>query len=127
MRWRCRRRRGGSCSWVGSFVRRSGGASRIGRCHSKELQSVGEHADSLRLFAFGAVPFRLLLKPLRLGDLHGLLRERYGDKVEVKAITGERGFLRRRLGMAAGGALADLPGATVAAIEERLLWSRFGL
>ena len=63
----------------------------------------------------------------RLGDLHGLLRERYGDKVEVKAIASERGFLRRRLGMAGGGALADLPGATVAAIEERLLWSRFGL
>ena len=63
----------------------------------------------------------------RLGDLHAVLRERYGEKVEVKPVAAERGFLRRRLGLGAGVSLADLPGATVAAIEERLLWSRFGL
>jgi signal peptide peptidase SppA len=59
----------------------------------------------------------------RIGDLHGVLRERYGEKVDLKPVAAERGFLRRRLGMTAN----DVAGATVAAIEERLLWNRFGL
>jgi ClpP class serine protease len=59
----------------------------------------------------------------RIGDLHSVLRERYGEKVDLKPVAAERGFLRRRLGMTAN----DMAGATVAAIEERLLWNRFGL
>jgi signal peptide peptidase SppA len=63
----------------------------------------------------------------RIGDLHGVLRERYGDKVKLKPIAAERGFLRRRLGMTGSALAADMAGAAVAAIEERLLWNRFGL
>ncbi len=63
----------------------------------------------------------------RIGDLHAVLRERYGDKVELKPITMDRGFLRRRLGMAGGGWSAVLVGSAIAAVEERLLWNRFGL
>lgn len=59
----------------------------------------------------------------RIGDIHTVLRERYGEKVRLKPVGGERGFLRRRLGMASG----DVAGAAVAAVEERLLWNRFGL
>ena len=63
----------------------------------------------------------------RVGDLGTVLRERYGEKVELKPIAAEKGFLRRRLGLSAPAAMADLAGAAVATIEERLLWSRFGL
>jgi signal peptide peptidase SppA len=63
----------------------------------------------------------------RIGDLHGVLRERYGEKVKLKPIAAERGFLRRRLGMTGSALAADMAGAAVAAIEERLLWNRFGL
>lgn len=59
----------------------------------------------------------------RVGDLHTVLRERYGEKLNLKPVAAERGFLRRRLGMMAG----DVAGAAVASIEERLLWNRFGL
>ncbi len=61
----------------------------------------------------------------RVGDLRDVLREKYGEKVVMKTIQAERGFLRRRLGLA-GGIAAGLDGA-LAALEERLLWERFGL
>lgn len=67
----------------------------------------------------------------RVGDLHSVLKEKYGDKVELKTIGGERGFLRRRLGLASAAreplTAAALAEAAVGAIEERLLWNRFGL
>jgi serine protease SohB len=66
----------------------------------------------------------------RVGDLRSVLRERYGEKVRVLPIATERGgWLRRRMGFSsAGGSLAaGLVDPVIAAIEERLLWSRFGL
>src|SRR5215469_12187803 len=66
-----------------------------------------------------------------IGDLRGVLRNRFGDKVRLRLVE-ER---RRRFGLpyplftpvrgagSAGEALGDL----VAAVEERLLWRRFGL
>lgn len=67
----------------------------------------------------------------RVGDLHSVLREKYGDSVRLKTIGGERGLLRRRLGLSSHGrgplSAAALVDAAIAAIEERLLWNRFGL
>ncbi|MFD1623779.1 S49 family peptidase [Azospirillum griseum] len=74
-----------------------------------------------------------------LGDLRGVLRGRYGDKVRLRVVEAERGWFRGKLGFGtalpgtnagtnAGTALADaLPAAAVAAVEERLMWSRLGL
>ena len=57
-----------------------------------------------------------------LGDVRAVLRERYGEKVELQVIAPRRGlFSLPRLGFSAlaGGALAEL--------DDRALWSRFGL
>jgi serine protease SohB len=63
----------------------------------------------------------------RVGDLREVLRERYGENVRVLPIpTGKSGWLRRRLGMT-GDPAAGIFGGIISAIEERLLWNRFGL
>ena len=63
-----------------------------------------------------------------LGDLRGVLRERYGEKLRLKRVDGERPWWRRRL--PAGSALPapqDWAAGLLAAAEERALWSRYGL
>ena len=66
-----------------------------------------------------------------LGDMHAVLRKRYGDKVKVKIVSAPRGFLGRRLPGAVaqfqGQALAAAASEGLNAVEERALWSRFGL
>ncbi len=70
-----------------------------------------------------------------LGDLRSVLRGRFGEKLRLRLVQEERGWLRGKLGFRAGlaspfdaGALAAaLPVAAVAAVEERALWSRLGL
>lgn len=65
------------------------------------------------------------------GELRSTLRERYGDKVRTPLIATERGLLGRRLlgirssemGRGRGGFADDL----LTALEERALWSRYGL
>src|SRR4051794_1596422 len=63
----------------------------------------------------------------RVGDLRSVMRARYGDKVRLRPVPLERGFLGRRLmgsGEAEdGGLVAEL----VSAIEARASWARFGL
>ena len=64
-----------------------------------------------------------------LGDLRSVMRERYGENVKLRLVAERRGLLQRlRFGGAStsGGAI-DWPGAAVAAVEERLMWNRFGL
>ena len=63
-----------------------------------------------------------------LGDLRGIMRQRFGDKVRFRVFGGEVSWLRRRMG------LAGLERPSVAwtddilgAIEARSLWSRYGL
>ncbi len=66
-----------------------------------------------------------------LGDLRSILRERYGEKVRMPLIAADRGMFGRRIpglgsltGLARqGGLAADL----LSALEERALWSRYGL
>lgn len=67
----------------------------------------------------------------RVGDLRSMLRQAYGDSVHLLPIpTGKRGLFRRLGfpgGSTAAGATAGLVDQVVSAIEERALWSRFGL
>lgn len=75
-----------------------------------------------------------------IGDLRSVMRERFGRNVRLRQVPIRSSWLQRRLGarawrgeasdalpagIAAG--IADLPGHALAAIEDRLLWGRFGL
>ena len=59
-----------------------------------------------------------------IGDLRGILRGRYGDKVKLVPVGAPRGWLRRRLGLARPDSWVD---QLAAALEERALWGRYGL
>jgi serine protease SohB len=67
-----------------------------------------------------------------VGELRGVLRERYGDKVRTPLIA-ERGFFGRRLpGLTRGdlGLLTSGPNLAedvLSTIEARALWARYGL
>ncbi len=64
----------------------------------------------------------------QLGDLHTVLRERYGDKVNMVPIRQKRGlFSMPRIGFGGSVATNGLARDIVAAVEDRLNWSRFGL
>src|SRR5207302_2918031 len=68
-----------------------------------------------------------------IGELRGVMRARFGDKVRLRVIDGERRrfsldlpwLARRRADFA--GAPAEFVGDLIATVEERLFWSRFGL
>ncbi|HVW91518.1 MAG TPA: S49 family peptidase [Devosia sp.] len=61
-----------------------------------------------------------------LGDLHQVLRERFGQDVRLKPIAAKRPLLSLpRFGFSALG--GELAGGALSALEERALWSRFGL
>jgi serine protease SohB len=69
-----------------------------------------------------------------IGDLRGVLRERFGDKLVTPLVTAERGFLGRRLlgvgrGDAPPAALTQLGLAeeAISALEARAIWARYGL
>lgn len=61
-----------------------------------------------------------------LGDLRSVMRTRFGDRVRLKPVDGERRWWRRRLGVGATDPQAIGDGV-IAAVEERLIWSRYGL
>jgi len=64
----------------------------------------------------------------RTGDLRSAMRERYGDKVRFRMIRTERSVWRRRLRLSSGDeAAVGLADRLIALLEERLMWSRFGL
>ncbi len=64
-----------------------------------------------------------------LGDLRTILRERYGKDVLMPLVAAERGFFARhfRSGIERLRARPGLPDELISALEERALWSRFGL
>ena len=57
------------------------------------------------------------------------MREEFGPEVRFRPIqTERRGFLRRRLGIAADhGDPVGLVDRALGVIEDRLMWDRFGL
>jgi signal peptide peptidase SppA len=60
-----------------------------------------------------------------IGDMRTVLRARFGDKVRLRLVGGQRGWLMRRLRLAT--APDDWARDLIGAIEERALWARFGL
>lgn len=71
-----------------------------------------------------------------LGDMRSVLREMFGDKVQLKLVSGDRGRLFRRIGLgkvpALEGLLAagdgySLTGDALETLESRALWARYGL
>jgi signal peptide peptidase SppA len=59
-----------------------------------------------------------------LGELRTVLQARFGDKVHLPLVT-QRRSLMQRLGL--GARLEELGPSTLASIEERQHWQRFGL
>ena len=59
-----------------------------------------------------------------VGNLHGVLREKFGEKVRLRPVKVARGWLQKRFGVDGGGEIAS---AVLGAIEERAIWSRYGL
>lgn len=68
-----------------------------------------------------------------LGDMRGVLKQRFGDKTQLRLITPPRGFLGRfglfgsKNGFSPSDIASAAAGGIVDAAEERALWARFGL
>lgn len=59
-----------------------------------------------------------------LGELRATLQQRYGEKVHLPVIVARRGLLSR---LRFGSRFDEIGPSTLAAIEERAHWQRFGL
>ncbi len=67
----------------------------------------------------------------RIGDIRSVLREKFGDKVQLPVIAPGRRFLSRlvpgmKLAGIAGGAEIGLADEIVSTMEARAIWARFG-
>jgi serine protease SohB len=64
-----------------------------------------------------------------IGDLRGVLRERFGDKVVTPLIAAERGLFGRRVLGVGSNALnpAGIAEEAISALEARAIWARYGL
>ncbi|MGD9536499.1 MAG: S49 family peptidase [Alphaproteobacteria bacterium] len=67
-----------------------------------------------------------------IGDLRGIVRDRFGKRVRLRAIGRRESWLRRRLGLppARGGEAAlghGLADGLIGALEARAWWGRYGL
>ena len=71
-----------------------------------------------------------------IGDIRGVLRERYGKKVRIRTVGRRPSWLRRRFGFGATNAMGapllpddgdGLVDNILASVEARAWWSRFGL
>jgi serine protease SohB len=81
----------------------------------------GEYWTGRRALSLGLVD--------AIGDLRGVLRERFGEKVVTPLVTAERGLFGRRVwGIGSGGLMqSGLAEDMISALEARALWARFGL
>ena len=62
-----------------------------------------------------------------VGDMRGVMREKFGDKTRFKVMGADKGWLRSRLGLGLGSGRAGMADQLLEALEARGLWSRFGL
>jgi len=64
-----------------------------------------------------------------IGDLRSTLRQRFGEKVLMPLISGDRSFLSRRIFGVGRGELTQggLAEDIISALEARALWARYGL
>ena len=64
----------------------------------------------------------------RIGDLRGVMRERWGDKVDLRPMTPKVSLLKRLTGRGdPSGVGAGIAEEALGAIEARAHWARFGL
>jgi ClpP class serine protease len=59
-----------------------------------------------------------------MGNLREVLQARYGEKVRLPMISPRRGLLSR---VGIGSRMDEIGPSTLAAVEERLHWQRYGL
>jgi signal peptide peptidase SppA len=64
-----------------------------------------------------------------IGEMRGILRERFGESVRLMPIVARGGWRRQRAPAAIGSGfvVADLAMAVLDAVEDRAIWARFGL
>jgi serine protease SohB len=62
-----------------------------------------------------------------IGDLRSFLRSRFGDKVRTPLISADKSFLARRFGLSKVALPSGLADEAISALEERAIWSRYGL
>lgn len=68
-----------------------------------------------------------------LGDLRSIMREKFGDDVNLKLISANKGWLKRRLNpgssldLGAQSLTHGLADGLISTLEERSIWSRYGL
>lgn len=62
-----------------------------------------------------------------IGDLREIMRQRFGERVRLHAIRPRPSLMRRLRGGSAGSEAAAWTEGVISAIEERALWSRYGL
>ena len=66
-----------------------------------------------------------------IGDMRTVLRDRFGKDVRIRVVQGRRSWLQRKVGFGSEDVVPRGAGSwandLVAAVEERILWSRFGL
>jgi len=68
-----------------------------------------------------------------LSDVRSNMRERFGDDVKIRKIEQHQSFFKRKLGLSqigpetANGIADHLGHGLISALEERLIWNRFGL
>ena len=60
-----------------------------------------------------------------IADLRGKMREKYGEKVKLRLVAPQKGWLQRRFGL--DGRAAHWSQDVVGALDERALWARYGL
>jgi len=63
-----------------------------------------------------------------IGDVRSVMREKYGNEVRLVPVVERRSFLRSVFGRTRAPAIeADFADRVLTAVEERLIWSRYGL
>jgi signal peptide peptidase SppA len=64
-----------------------------------------------------------------IGDLRGVMRQRYGESVKLRPVEPERRrfSLAGRLGLTHRSDIGDVAADLLTRLEERLIWARFGL
>ncbi|MHA1570878.1 MAG: S49 family peptidase [Alphaproteobacteria bacterium] len=60
-----------------------------------------------------------------IGDVRGIMRARYGEKVKLVLVGARRGWVQRRFGLGPSG--EGWLETAVSAVEAKLMWSRYGL
>ena len=60
-----------------------------------------------------------------IADLRGKMREKYGEKVKLRVVAQQKGWLQRRFGL--DGRAPHWSQDVIGALDERALWARYGL